>query len=952
MPQPGEHGSDEEIALDATVSAPVRALPDAAHVEPAVGDLLGNRYELVEELGRGGFGVVFRAHDRVAAEAVAVKVFSREHRSADEIARMRAELRAARRIADRRVVRIHDLVEAGDYLVLSMELVEGETLQRRLRDRPMRADEWIRLARDLAHALFAAHQAGVVHRDLKPANVLLRSGGGAVITDFGVSQLAAATAEATTAAPAEGSALHLTREGTVVGTPLYMAPEQLSGDRVGPAADLYALGVVLYGAATGELPRRGDTVGQLAASHREPAPRVGARRPDLPDPAATVVDRLLAIDPDRRPDVRAVLDALEPTSRSRSQTRRVWLIGVLVAAAAIGIAVTWARGRGRPSVAPSSLTIPRIAIEVREAPSPGFAGAVEDLARERWSLDRRLEVVADPARANVVLELAVATSGAQVAVRAHAQRSERRIEVTASSASDALDAVADRLARTLGATARRSPNAEERSAMAVLGAPSFDALLAYRGAERAWLAADDVDEPAVTTVMDELIRQDPAWVRPYALLVTLQGISTDTAQATARRARQHGDPARDPAGWRIIGASEEATRGRLDDRVFAVDPTDNDPLEGNLRMIFLEGADRTEEAIAVARQLYERYPHMMFGTGLTRYLDAVGRGDEVPALVRAWLAAAPSGEAALLAAARLAIDEGDVAAAERHVRDLVVLHGDTWYRQVLLANVLIVAGRLGEARVQADRLLSATPLARARGLYRQGIIATLEGRFAAAHELLGAALVANRPFGYRSETTQVLDALVSIEPRADDKARLLEELADAYARTGVATPAAIARYELALHRRRAGRACPAIDSFLQGLDDRQRGRARLDMLRHAAGAGCARCDAVVHQGLAARETSARATLAFGRCAIRSGELDLAEQAFHRLQRGLFFNGSGIEAPFERMLARFELGRIAEKRGHRDAARRLYRAFLDGWRGADRRIPEVVAAEAALARLGR
>jgi serine/threonine protein kinase len=302
--------SDEPINAASTTGEAdqLETLPDAAGLEwrPS-GQDFGARYRLLAEVGHGGFGLVFRARDQLSDEVVAIKILTRtDAHTTDTIARFRRELRAARKVTHPGVVRIHDLIEVEGHLALSMEFIEGETLAARLERGPvLTSDELADLGMDLARALAAAHRAGVTHRDLKPENIILRAGSGrAVITDFGVSRLAEASdprLDGTTASQPL-SAVNLTRTGDVLGTPLYMAPEQLLGRAdVGPAVDLYALGVVLFEAATGRTPHVAPTLNQLLKQKLEqPAPAVESLRPEIAKPLARIIDRCLAKDPGTR----------------------------------------------------------------------------------------------------------------------------------------------------------------------------------------------------------------------------------------------------------------------------------------------------------------------------------------------------------------------------------------------------------------------------------------------------------------------------------------------------------------------------------------------------------------------------------------------------------------------------------------------------------------------------
>ncbi|MEU5637236.1 serine/threonine-protein kinase [Streptomyces rishiriensis] len=261
--------------------------------------VVDGRFELVERLGGGGMGLVWRAHDLALHRDVAVK----EVRPPDpDLAeydpegartlreRVLREARALARVHHPNVVTIHHIVDGGErtYPWIVMELVEGGSLQDRLQRGPMPPAEAARLGREVLAALRAAHAVGIEHRDVKPANVLLRPDGRPVLTDFGI------------AAVRESAGLTVT--GAVIGSPDFMAPERVGGKEGGPAADLWSLAMMLYVAVEGSHPlRRASTLATLAAVLGEdvPAPRRAG-------PLTAVLGALLVRDPRVRPDAAEV----------------------------------------------------------------------------------------------------------------------------------------------------------------------------------------------------------------------------------------------------------------------------------------------------------------------------------------------------------------------------------------------------------------------------------------------------------------------------------------------------------------------------------------------------------------------------------------------------------------------------------------------------------------------
>ncbi len=274
------------------------------------GSVFAERYEIRQLLGAGGMGTVYRAVDRELGETVALKTLSSAALSEGggaALDRFREEIRLARRISHRNVVRTHDLGVADGTYYLTMELVDGRSLEDVLGQEGTLSPRAVHsVAAQALRALDAAHAVGVIHRDIKPPNLLLDGSGLLKVTDFGIARLADADARAG----------KLTATGMVVGTPAYMAPEQLSGDSVDVRADLYALGAVLYECLTGRSPHEGLGLMQLFARAQQdtPAPDPRALRPDTPPGLAAVIRQALAPRPGARfATAQAMLEALEAT---------------------------------------------------------------------------------------------------------------------------------------------------------------------------------------------------------------------------------------------------------------------------------------------------------------------------------------------------------------------------------------------------------------------------------------------------------------------------------------------------------------------------------------------------------------------------------------------------------------------------------------------------------------
>ncbi len=265
-----------------------------------VGHLIASRYEIRGVLGRGAAGTVYRTHDRVLDEPVAVKVMRSCGESRPEMAgRFRSEIKLARRVAHPNVCRIYEYGEDESRPFLSMELIEGCTVKERLRQAgPYTPDAALAVAIQVADALAAIHRAGVVHRDLKPQNLIESPEGLVKVTDFGVASPRAMAAADLAGIP----------RGYVVGTPEYMSPEQARGLEVGARSDLYALGIVLFEMLTGDVPFRGETASATLARHvREPPPLSGAQAGRIPAILVPLLERALAKRPKDRPRTAAVM---------------------------------------------------------------------------------------------------------------------------------------------------------------------------------------------------------------------------------------------------------------------------------------------------------------------------------------------------------------------------------------------------------------------------------------------------------------------------------------------------------------------------------------------------------------------------------------------------------------------------------------------------------------------
>ena len=257
------------------------------------------RYELVQELGRGAMGIVYKAHDAELDEMVALKILPDNLiRNPEAVRRFKQEARSARRLAHPNIVRIHDIGEELGRKYISMEFVDGSDLKIKLRqvDRKLPFETILRYARQICEAMAYAHSIGIVHRDIKPANLMLTRDDVIKVTDFGIAKIMESTK----------TGQEDTLSGVVIGTPLYMSPEQVKGKQVDHRADIYSMGVVFYEMASGRPP---FTEVDLSYQHMfvEPKPLK-----NVPESFASLTMKCLAKKPPERwQSVQEILEELK-----------------------------------------------------------------------------------------------------------------------------------------------------------------------------------------------------------------------------------------------------------------------------------------------------------------------------------------------------------------------------------------------------------------------------------------------------------------------------------------------------------------------------------------------------------------------------------------------------------------------------------------------------------------
>jgi tetratricopeptide (TPR) repeat protein len=752
------------------------------------GAVVAERFELLREIGRGGFGIVYQARDRALGRLVAFKAVRAGDRAALREERLRREAEAAAMLSHPNVVSVYDAGHAaqGPYLVL--ELLRGQTLADRLEQGPLPLREALRIAVEIAKGLAHAHREGVVHRDLKPANVFLCEDGQVKLLDFGLAHA-------------------LGRRRVEGGTPAFMAPEQWRGAPEDERTDVFALGVLVFRMLSFELPfPEGDEGREVLSSRAAPALEV----PELPA-LGELTRRMLAKDPVDRPrDGAAVLAALSAYQReldrapasagrpararrsSRGRLAALAAAGALAVAAAIGGGVLLARSAAGPAAgAPITVAVADFANQTGDPELDGLSGMLITSLEQSQRLAvltrvRMLDVLRQLGKENVTVvdealgrELAIG-AGVRALVLASIRRFEGlyaiELKVLDPARSEYLftlkeegrgkasvPGMIDRLSERTRERLRETP-AEVQASSARVADLTTGNLEAYQHYFRGEQLKEAIRYEAALEAYRRAIAIDPEFSLAHyriAYLGKFTGLDDASRRAEIDAALRHADrvPAKERAliqAWKAVMDGRGAEAHAMYEQAVRAWPQDKE-------VLFMAGdqfihEDKWAEALPFMERAVALDP--TFEPALMHEADALaglGRIDELLAMAQRWTERAPSGVGFRALATALAFTgrvEESVAAARRAFE----IDG-TPYSRDALAESLLLAGRYGEAEI----LVRASAAPAASALSRRVTAGTLVAALAY--------------LGRRREALQVLDELPqALEEKHGEKRGIRLEL--------------------------------------------------------------------------------------------------------------------------------------------------------------------------------
>ncbi len=946
---------------------------------------LGSTYRLERELGGGGMSRVFVATETALGRRVVVKLLSPELGHGISADRFRREIQMAARLQHPHIV---PLLAAGEVklegsntalLYFTMPLVEGESLRVRLAKGPLPSAEAMRVLREVADALDYAHRQNIVHRDIKPDNILL-SNGHAVVTDFGV-------AKALSTATSTDVNATATSVGTVIGTPAYMAPEQGAGDPdVGPAADIYALGVTTFEMLSGQTPFKGTTPRAiLAAQLTSEAPALDNYRQDLAPALPPLVRRLLSKEPSARPSAGELLGLLEqvgtpapgtlvtppmPVRRAQPSGLRIGLIvaGVL-AALLLGLRVTGllpmrtllAEGKfgSRDQVVLADVEVPgdsalgsALTEALRVDLSQSDVLQLLSSSQVRSTL-RLMQQPEDRALGSTFAREVAVRSGAKGVIAGRVERVGGQMIVTLrlvspesgddmaafrETAKDstgllaALDAVTKQLRRRIGESLHKVRASQPMEAV------TTSSLVALQKYSQAVAATNRGDYPQAQHLLEEALAIDTAFAMAWRKLGVVFGNQGESfkARQPATRAFQFRDRLPDRERYlttgtyyTTVGFDEDkaaaAYRSALE--IDSLDPT----AANNLATILGNQGDDSASVVYYRRALVERDSSPVAFRNLILALIDAGQLDSAEALQQAVLKRVPGSIEIQSTANALAAVRGDYATSERLAR---ATSANPDYPLNLRIDALgwAIAGSAAQGKLQRasadarDRAAMGTTLGRAGAYYGSfAYIASMD------------ALYRNHP----ERGKQLLDSVLAARPLAGTPPdeRPYHDLAYTYALAGDARRArALLAEGAAVVDTAQWRSMEPFRRMIAGLLLLQEGRPEEAIRENRAALG--------------RNSECRpcAMAALGRAFDAAGQPDSAiwwsERYLASTKMVRLYEDFQSRGPTYRRLAE-----LYEAKGDREMAASYYQKFIDLWRDADADLqPQVADVKKKLAKV--